>query len=50
MQGKWPDQTLDQAFGLPEGLTPRGCLARGPGKREHWCRFGIHLESSVKTP
>src|SRR5262249_5961687 len=47
-QGKWPDQTLDQAFGLPEVLvavTPRVCLARGPGKREHSCRFGIHLEN-----
>jgi hypothetical protein len=21
------------------------CLARGPGKREHWYRFGIHLEN-----
>ena len=37
-QGKWSDQTLDLAFGLPEVLvavTPRVCLARGPGKREH---------------
>jgi hypothetical protein len=36
MQGKWPDQTLDQGFGLPEVLiarsAPRVCLARGPGK------------------
>jgi hypothetical protein len=21
------------------------CLARGPGKREHRCRFRIHLEN-----
>jgi hypothetical protein len=30
-QGKWPDQTLDQAFGLPEVLvavTPRVCQIR----------------------
>src|SRR5215831_13572620 len=33
-QGKWPDQTLDQAFGLPrcwQRSAPRVCLARGPG-------------------
>jgi hypothetical protein len=32
MPGKWPDQILEQAFGLPEVLvavTPPVCLARG---------------------
>jgi len=37
-QGKWPDQTLDQAFGLPEVLvavsTSRLSCKRA-GKREH---------------
>src|SRR5262249_23034380 len=40
-QGKWPDQTLDQAFGLPEVLVAvasRVCLARGPGKRDATAR------------
>jgi hypothetical protein len=26
-QGKWPDQTLDQAFGLPEALVAVSTLA-----------------------
>jgi hypothetical protein len=26
-------------------VAPRVCLERGPGKREHWCQFGIHLEN-----
>jgi len=25
--------------------APRVRFARGPEKREHWCRFGIHLEN-----
>src|SRR5262249_46698469 len=32
MPGKWPDQILEQAFGLPEvlvAITPPVCLARG---------------------
>ena len=27
MPGRWPDQTLDQAFGLPEGAGRRPHLA-----------------------
>jgi len=38
MPGKWPDQTLDQALGLPEVLvavsTSRLSCKRA-GKREH---------------
>jgi len=30
---------------LKRWSAPRVCLARRPGKREHWCRFGIHLEN-----
>jgi len=53
MPGKMARSTLDQAFGLPEvlvGSAPRVCLARGPGKREHRCRFGIHLENLGLSP
>src|SRR5215472_414471 len=47
-QGKWPDQTLDQAFGLPEvlvALSTSRLSCKRAGKCEHWCRFGIHLEN-----
>jgi hypothetical protein len=31
--------------GAGSGQAPRVCLARRPGKREHRCRFRIHLEN-----
>jgi hypothetical protein len=37
-QGKWPDQPPNHRSGCPMRWwpsSPRGCLARGPGKREH---------------
>jgi hypothetical protein len=48
MQVKWPDQTLDQAFGLPEVLvavsTSRLSCKRA-GETRTLMRFGIHLEN-----
>src|SRR6516165_4011490 len=47
-QGKWPDQTLDQAFGLPEVLvavsTSRLSCKRA-GKTRTLMPVGIHLET-----
>src|SRR5215467_15499769 len=47
-QGKWPDQTLDQAFGLPEVLvavsTSRLSCKRA-GKTRTLMPVGIHLEN-----
>src|SRR5262249_50210880 len=47
-QGKWPDQTLDQAFGLPEVLvavsTSRLSCKRA-GKTRTLTPVGIHLET-----
>ena len=51
-QGKWPDQTLDQAFGLPEVLvavsTSRLSCKRA-GKTRTLMPVGIHLETLIKA-
>src|SRR5215471_11640021 len=48
-QGKWPDQTLDQAFGLPEMLVAGQHLAsvlqEGRENANIDAGFGIHLEN-----
>src|SRR6516164_11500573 len=44
-QGKWPDQTLDQAFGLPEVLAAVS-TSRLSCKRAGKTRtLGLHLEN-----
>ena len=52
MPGKWPDQTLDQAFGLPEVLvavsTSRLSCKRA-GKTRTLMPVGIHLETLIKA-
>ena|SRR6516162_5183395 len=51
-QRKWPDQTLDQAFGLPEVLvavsTSRLSCKRA-GKTRTLMPVGIHLETLIKA-
>ena len=45
---KWPDQTLDQAFGLPEVLVAIGTSrlsCKRAGKTRTLMRFRIHLEN-----
>src|SRR5215475_4320723 len=47
-QGKWPDQTLDEALGLPEVLVAVSSLrlsCKRAGKTRTLSRFGIHLEN-----
>jgi hypothetical protein len=47
-QGKWPDQTLEQAFGLPEVLVSSQHLAsvlQGCRENANIDAIGIHLEN-----
>src|SRR5262249_36476777 len=51
-QEKWPDQTLDQALGLPEVLVAVSSLrlsCKRAGKTRTLSRFGIHLENLGST-
>ena len=53
-QGKWPDQTLDQAFGLPEVLvavsTSRLSCKRAAKTHNIDVGLGSIWRISVKTP
>jgi hypothetical protein len=44
-QGKWPDQTLDQAFRLPEVLVAVSTSRLSCKKTRTLLPFGIHLEN-----